>query len=107
MRRKDDHMSNIRSDSVDRLFEIILSLKSTEDCYAFFEDVCTIKEVQDMAQRLDAAFLLDDGMNYQDISHKVGISTATISRVSKCLKYGSGYRNAIDRAKEQANDENK
>ena len=55
-------MSNIRSESVDRLFQIILSLESKEDCYAFFEDVCTIKEVQDMAQRLDAAFLLDEGM---------------------------------------------
>ncbi|MBQ8416061.1 MAG: helix-turn-helix domain-containing protein [Clostridia bacterium] len=93
-------MSNFRSESVDRLFEIILRLESTEDCYRFFEDICTIKEVQDMAQRLDAAFLLDQGMNYQDISRKVGISTATISRVSKCLKYGKGYRNAIDKAKE-------
>ena len=99
-------MSNIRSESVDRLFQIILSLENKEDCYAFFEDVCTIKEVQDMAQRLDAAFLLDEGMNYQDISQEVGISTATISRVSKCLKYGNGYRNAIDKAKELAKHEN-
>ena len=98
-------MSNIHSESVDRLFQIILNLKSTEDCYAFFEDVCTIKEVQDMAQRLDAAFLLDQGMNYQEISQKVGISTATISRVSKCLKYGNGYRNAIDKTKEQTGNE--
>lgn len=93
-------MSNFRSESVDRLFEIILRLENAEDCYRFFEDICTIKEVQDMAQRLDAAFLLDQGMNYQDISREVGISTATISRVSKCLKYGTGYRNAIDKAKE-------
>ena len=93
-------MSNFRSESVDRLFEVILCLESREDCYRFFEDICTIKEVQDMAQRLDAAFLLDQGMNYQDISREVGISTATISRVSKCLKYGKGYRNAIDKAKE-------
>ena len=93
-------MSNFRSDSVDRLFRIILGLGSVEDCYLFFEDICTIKEVQDMAQRLDAAFLLDQGMNYQDISREVGISTATISRVSKCLKYGQGYRNAIDKTKE-------
>ena len=99
-------MSNIRSESVDRLFQMILRLESTEDCYAFFEDVCTIKEVQDMAQRLDAAFLLDQGMNYQEISQSVGISTATISRVSKCLKYGSGYRNAIDKTKEQEKHEN-
>lgn len=97
-------MSNIRSESIDRLFQIILTLGSVDECYDFFEDVCTIKEVQDMAQRLDAAFLLDGGMNYQDISQTVGISTATISRVSKCLKYGNGYRNAIDKAKETADE---
>ena len=95
-------MPNIRSKSIDRLFEIILSLENTEDCYRFFEDVCTIKELTDMAQRLDAAFLLDDGANYQTVSQEIGLSTATISRVSKCLKYGTGYRQAIDRAKESA-----
>ena len=93
-------MQNIRSKSIDRLFEVILSLESVEDCYNFFEDVCTIKELTDMAQRLDAAFLLDEGANYQTISQEVGLSTATISRVSKCLKYGTGYRQAIDKAKE-------
>jgi TrpR-related protein YerC/YecD len=94
-------MSNIQSKSLDRLFQIIMRLESTEECYDFFEDLCTIKELQDMAQRLDAAFLLDGGSNYQDISQSVGLSTATISRVSKCLKYGNGYRNAIDKCKEQ------
>ncbi len=94
-------MPDIHSPSLDRLFEIILGLETIEDCYRFFEDVCTIKELQDMAQRLDAAFLLDEGMNYQDISQTVGISTATISRVSKCLKYGNGYRTALDKAKEK------
>ena len=95
-------MQNIRSKSIDRLFEVILSLESVEDCYNFFEDVCTIKELTDMAQRLDAAFLLDEGANYQTVSQEIGLSTATISRVSKCLKYGTGYRQAIDRAKESA-----
>ena len=95
-------MQNIRSKSIDRLFEVILSLENTEDCYNFFEDVCTIKELTDMAQRLDAAFLLDEGANYQTITQEVGLSTATISRVSKCLKYGTGYRQAIDKAKEAA-----
>ncbi len=93
-------MPNIHSKSIDRLFEVILSLENTEDCYQFFEDVCTIKELNDMAQRLDAAFLLDDGANYQTISQEIGLSTATISRVSKCLKYGTGYRRAIDKIKE-------
>lgn len=95
-------MPNFRSKSIDRLFETILSLESVEDCYRFFEDVCTIKELTDMAQRLDAAFLLDEGANYQTISQEIGLSTATISRVSKCLKYGTGYRQAIDKTKENA-----
>lgn len=93
-------MVNIRTESLDRLFRVILRLESVEDCYRFFEDVCTIKELQDMAQRLDAAFLLDAGLNYQEISQRAGISTATISRVSKCLKYGGGYRAAIDKEQE-------
>lgn len=95
-------MTNFHSKSIDRLFEVILRLESVEDCYDFFEDVCTIKELTDMAQRLDAAFLLDAGANYQAVSQEAGLSTATISRVSKCLKYGSGYRQAIDKAKESA-----
>ena len=93
-------MTSIRSKSIDRLFEVIMNLETVEDCYDFFEDVCTIKELTDMAQRLDAAFLLDEGANYQTISQEIGISTATISRVSKCLKYGDGYRRAIDKTKE-------
>lgn len=93
-------MNKFHSPSIDRLFEAILGLKNREDCYKFFEDVCTIKELQDMAQRMDAAVLLDEGVNYQTISEQVGISTATISRVSKCLNYGSGgYREALDRLK--------
>ena len=82
--------------SKDRLFRTILQLENLEDCYAFFDDICTIKEVTDMAQRLDAAILLAQGKNYQTITKQVGISTATISRVSRCLRYGSGgYRKAI------------
>ena len=95
-------MTNFHSKSIDRLFEVILRLESVEDCYNFFEDVCTIKELTDMAQRLDAAFLLDAGANYQTVSQEVGLSTATISRVSKCLKYGAGYRQAIEKAKENS-----
>jgi TrpR-related protein YerC/YecD len=94
-------MAPFNTPSIDRLFTAILQLKDMEECHKFFEDICTIKEVQDMAQRLDAAFLLDEGVNYQSISQQIGISTATISRVSKCLKYGNGYRNAIDKCKEQ------
>lgn len=89
---------NFRSDSVDRLFESVLNLRNSEECYAFFADLCTIKELQDMAQRLDTAILLAQGVSYQQITKEVGISTATIGRVSKCLNYGSGgYRTAIER----------
>ena len=95
-------MDKLHTPQVDELFEAILSLKDTDECYRFFEDVCTIKELNDMAQRLDAAFMLDEGANYQTISQEIGISTATISRVSKCLKYGTGYRQAIDKSKESA-----
>ena len=83
-------MLDMRNESFDRLFEAILSLKSVEECYRFFEDVCTVKEICEIAQRLDVAGYLHEGKNYQEISSLTGASTATISRVSKCLNYGSG-----------------
>ena len=90
------------SPSADRLFQAILSLKDTDECYAFFEDICTITEIKDMTQRLDTAFLIDKGISYQKISEQIGVSTATISRVSRCLNYGAGgYRAVIDRMKEE------
>lgn len=93
-------MMNFHSESIDRLFQTILNLKSKEECYAYFEDLCTVKEIQDMAQRLDVAILLSEGYSYQKITERVEISTATIGRVSKCLNYGSGgYRTAIKRLK--------
>ena len=92
---------SIHSESADRLFEAILSLKDAEECYNFFEDICTITEIKDMCQRLDTAFLIDKGISYQKISEQIGVSTATISRVSRCLNYGAGgYRTVIDRMKE-------
>ncbi len=93
-------MSSFHSESLDHLFETILHLETAEECYAFFEDLCTIKEMKDLSSRLEVAFLLDRGMNYQQIADSTGVSTATISRVKKCLEYGSGgYRNAINREK--------
>ena len=90
-------MPNFKNEATDKLFKAILSLESVDECYAFFEDICTIKELQDMTQRLEVALLLDEGVNYQGISQKVNVSTATISRVSRCLHYGSGgYKKAID-----------
>ena len=94
-------MADFHSKSLDRLFEAVLRLESVEECYNFFEDVCTINEVQDMAQRFDVAVLLDEGRNYQSISREVNVSTATISRVSRCLNYGSGgYRSALEKMRE-------
>lgn len=93
--------------STARLFKAILSLKNAEECARFFEDICTIKEIQDMTQRLDVAILLLQGKNYQDVAAETGVSTATISRVNRCLLYGNGgYRTAIERltGKEGADD---
>lgn len=91
-------MPDFHSESTDRLFKAIAELKTPDECYAFFEDLCTIKEIQDMAQRFDTAILLDKGCSYQKIAEQVGISTATISRVSRCLAYGTGgYKAAINK----------
>ena len=96
-------MKSIITESIERLFDVIMSLETVDECRAFFEDVCTIKEITDMAQRLDTAFLVDAGLSYTAISEKIGVSTATISRVSRCLNYGAGgYRAVIDRTKEES-----
>lgn len=93
-------MHQLQSESLDRLFDAIMKLESREECYSFFEDLCTVKELQDLGQRLDVAVLLNQGVNYTAISQQVNVSTATISRVSKCLNYGSGgYRRALERMK--------
>ena len=89
-------MANFRSESVDRLFKTILALETIDECYDYFDDLCTVKEILDMSQRLDTAILLSKGISYQRISEQIDISTATIGRVSKCLNYGSGgYKKAI------------
>ena len=94
-------MHKIRNESIDRLFQSFLNLQTIEECYDYFEDLCTIKELLDMAQRLDTAILLSEGNSYQRIMEQVDISTATIGRVSKCLNYGAGgYRQAIAKLKE-------
>ena len=91
-------MNKLHNEAVDNLFKAILSLNSVEECYKFFEDACTIKEVLEIAQRLRAAQMLTDGVNYAVISKETGMSTATISRVSKCLEYGDGgYELALER----------
>ena len=95
-------MPNYRSESLDRLFRAIMTLENIEDCYMLFDDLCTVNELLDMAQRLDTAILLSEGKSYQTISQQVGVSTATIGRVSRCLNYGKGgYKAVIEKLKEE------
>jgi len=90
------HIENIPG--AERLMQALLALETREECHAFLEDICTIKEMQDIAQRLEVAFMLDEGKNYQEISKATGASTATISRVNKCLMYGKGgYRLTLNK----------
>ena len=92
-------MDMLHREDVNELFEAILTLKDIDDCYLFFEDICTVKELLDIAQRLRAAKMLAEGANYTEVSRETGMSTATISRVNKCLNYGDGgYRTVLERA---------
>ncbi len=94
-------MNGIDMDVANFFFNAVLSLRTVEECQAFFKDVCTIKELQDLTQRLQVAVLLDQGRNYQEISKQTSVSSATISRVNRCLVYGDGgYRTVLDRMKE-------
>ena len=91
----------LKDEDMDILFRGILKLKTVEECYDFFEDLCTIAELRAMVQRFQVARMLDEGRIYSDIVQETGASTATISRVNKCLVYGSdGYRRMLDRLKE-------
>lgn len=83
-------MENFQIEKFDELFSAILKLKTVEECRKFFEDVCTIKELEDVSQRLEVAKLLSEKKNYQEVSKITGASTATICRVNKCLNYGKG-----------------
>ena len=82
--------SKIRDNNTDFLFDAILNLKDKDECYAFFEDLCTVPEVRAMAQRIVVARMLSDKNVYNDIVAKTGASTATISRVNRSLSYGCG-----------------
>lgn len=94
-------MSKIKNESTDRLFEAMMKFENIEEFYQFFEDLCTIKEIKEMSQRLDIAFLLKQKLSYLEISNRTGASTTTISRINRCLNYGSdGYDLAIDKLSE-------
>ena len=85
--------SKIKSNQADSLFEAVLQLETMDECYRFFEDICTIKEVQAIAQRLEVAKLLKSNKTYNEIEELTGASTATISRINRSLNYGAdGYK---------------
>lgn len=92
--------SRLKDKFNDQLFEAILLLKNQDECYKFFEDICTINEIKSLAQRLEVAKMLKDGHTYDDIAETTGASTATISRVKRCLNYGAnGYQLILERMK--------
>lgn len=86
---------NNNIDNLNELYEVILKLKTIEDCKELFEDLCTFKELEQMTQRISAAKLLLNGETYEAVIKKTNISSATLSRVSKCVKYGEGYKKFI------------
>ena len=99
-------MQKFSMKNFDNFFKAVLKLKTEEDCVRFFEDVCTIKELQDISQRLEVAELLALGKNYREVSERTGASTATISRVNKCLTYGSGGYGLVLEKDGEKKDEN-
>lgn len=93
---------NIRTEEVDHLFDGILCLKTKEECYHFFEDLCTVNELLSLSQRFEVASMLRDHCTYLEIAEKTGASTATISRVNRSLNYGDdGYEMIFERMGEK------
>ncbi len=91
-------MNKLHNESTDLLFKSILTLETIDECYAFFEDICTVKEILSIAQRVTVAQMLREGKVYSDIVAETGASTATISRVNRSLNYGNdGYSIVFDR----------
>ena len=97
------YQSKFQSKEIDDLFKAILELKTEEECYRFFEDICTIKEIHSLSQRLQVAKLLNKNKTYNEIEALTGASTATICRINKCLCYGAdGYQLILKRMKGDA-----
>lgn len=95
-------VKQLKSEPVDHLFEAILTLKSKEECYSFFEDLCTVNELLSLSQRFEVAAMLKEHKTYLEIAEKTGASTATISRVNRSLTYGNdGYEMVFNRMKEE------
>lgn len=96
-----DTIKKLKDPFIDSLFEALLSLKDEDECYRFFEDIATISEIKSLAQRWEVAKMLDQEETYSKIAEVTGASTATISRVKRCLNYGAdGYRLVLNRLKE-------
>jgi len=92
------YQSSFSDEMIEELYEAILTLETVEECYRFFEDICTIKELQSISQRLKVARMLRENMTYNQIEDQTGVSTATISRISKFLHHGpGGYNLVLDR----------
>ena len=95
-------MKQLQTEEVKALFEAILSLETVEECYSFFEDACTVKEILDVAQRLKAAKMLKNGESYAAVCKETGMSSATVSRVNRCLEYGGGgYALVLERSEKE------
>ncbi|MGJ9458375.1 YerC/YecD family TrpR-related protein [Oceanobacillus sp. CF4.6] len=91
-------IDKLRGEQLDQLFNAILSLKDREECYRFFDDIATMSEIQSISQRLQVAKMLTDGNTYSAIEKETKASTATISRVRRCINYGSdGYQMVLER----------
>ncbi|MCJ7840990.1 YerC/YecD family TrpR-related protein [Lederbergia sp. NSJ-179] len=95
-------IEKLRGKELDQLFDAILTLKDREECYRFFDDLCTINEIQSLSQRLEVARMLREGNTYHKIETETGASTATISRVKRCLNFGNDtYEMVLDRVQEE------
>ncbi len=100
-KEKEDMGKSLKNPAVDELFDAVLLLNNREECYRFFQDICTVTELTSLGQRFEVARMLTDNRTYMDIAHKTGASTATISRVNRALEYGQdGYQMVIERMKE-------
>ena len=96
------YIEKLKDPFLDQLFEAIQALENIDECYCFFEDLCTVAEIKSMAQRFEVAKMIEKQSTYGEIVHRTGASTATISRVKRALNYGAdGYRLILDRLKEK------
>ena len=95
--------NKLKDDGLDYLFRAVLTLETIEECYDFFEDLCTVNELESLGQRFEVAGMLREERTYQDIAQTTGASTATISRVNRCLNYGTdGYVMVLDRMSDES-----